>query len=346
HVEIEVPDEESELVDDPSDDLAMLDEDDLDFDDPQSLTPEVVKAKIKLAKAEAELKALQSKNGAHSSIGELLEGIKALDDMRGHSKTKKSLAEQLREVKEINELINPPRREPAPAPQTPTDPETAALQMLARDDGFVKRLAGGLIGKLVGGNLPAETDPWADVAMKIVDTGQAAQIVQAALGGLGALIGSVTRVFAPQPAPTPQPQQTAQAPQQVASETPQALPASDQQPVQAAPEIASNDDPYVSMLTRVITNLANNAPIEEAVRTVNGFLLLNPAAGELIDEQFGQPPDVLLSAISSIPGCGDIPNLPHAKQWIENFQQRFFEEGDGDQDSPDDPANDPARAGH
>src|SRR5262249_15835541 len=148
--------------------------------------------------------------------------------------------------------------------------------------------------------------------------------------------------FAPRPAPAPaQPQQTAPAPaSEIAPPPAQALPASDQQPQHQAgqPEIASNGDPYVDMLTRVITNLANNAPIEEAVRTVNGFLLLNPAASELIDEQFGQPPDVLLSAISSIPGCEGIPNLPHAKQWILQFQQRFFEEGDGDQDSPDDPA--------
>jgi hypothetical protein len=92
-------------------------------------------------------------------------------------------------------------------------------------------------------------------------------------------------------------------------------------------------DPYAQMLTGVITTLINNGPVEDAVKRVDGFLLMAPQYTEAIDAQFSQPAENLLGAISTIPGCEQIAQAEHAKGWIESFQAKFFEESQEGEDA-------------
>jgi len=90
--------------------------------------------------------------------------------------------------------------------------------------------------------------------------------------------------------------------------------------------LPASQDPYAQMLTGVITTLADNGPVEDAVKRVDGFLLMAPQYTEAIDAQFSQPAENLLGAISTIPGYEQIFHAEHAKGWIESFQAKFFEE--------------------
>jgi hypothetical protein len=86
------------------------------------------------------------------------------------------------------------------------------------------------------------------------------------------------------------------------------------------------------MLGRVIPMLANNSPVDEAIKTINGFLLAYPQYAEVIDNQFGMEAEALLGAIGTLPGCEQIPQLAHAKSWISSFQAKFFDESNGEFD--------------
>jgi hypothetical protein len=97
-------------------------------------------------------------------------------------------------------------------------------------------------------------------------------------------------------------------------------------PANSNPQNPLSEDPYTTMLTSVIASLASNGPVEDAVKRVDGFLLLYPAYTETIDAQFSQPAETLLGAISTLPGCEQIAQAEHSKQWIENFQAKFFAE--------------------
>ena len=70
--------------------------------------------------------------------------------------------------------------------------------------------------------------------------------------------------------------------------------------------------------------LANNSPVDEAVRLIGGFLFLYPQYADAVDMQLGQAPEMLLSVISAIPGCEQLATLTHAQTWIESFQREFF----------------------
>jgi hypothetical protein len=338
--EYELPESEEDASDD---DLSLLDPDDIDLDDTDLLNPAIVRAKIENAKLRAQLEA----KNAHGGLGELIEGVRFVEEIKRQAAPQKSFVEQVREAKEIVDIVSP-RREvnPASAPVPPTvDPKLEALKAIVGDP-ELREIAKDAALEIIGVKRKGDSDPWAAVADKLLDHPQFPTIAQGAVNAAVNLVGNAlsgfASFFAPRQAPAPTQQapapqapavQPTQQPPQVAPiETPQSLPeAQQQQASQPAPE-TTNVDPYVGMLTRVITMMANNAPADEAVKTVNGFLLLNPAAGELIDDQFGQDPDTLLGAIATIPGCEQIAKLGHAKSWIEQFQAKFFDEGNGEFD--------------
>jgi len=183
---------------------------------------------------------------------------------------------------------------------------------------------------------------WAGVLKDSITTGQLAPTVQGIVkalfpnglfGGLfpGGQNNGQTQV-APAPLQTNGPvdgQRATDGRTVVAQEIPQSnqslQPASGEVDSQGG-MLPASQDPYAQMLTGVITTLASNGPVEDAVKRVDGFLLMAPQYAEAIDSQFSQPAENLLGAISTIPGYEQIPQAEHAKGWIESFQAKFFEE--------------------
>jgi len=341
HVEIEPPDNDAgddDLIDD---ELGMLDPD-LDVDDADLMNPAIVRAKIENAKLRAELNA--SRNGAHGSITELLEGVKMIEELRRQAAPQRSLVEEYRAAKELVEMVTP-RREPNPAPATQQiDPEASVFQMLARDGAFVDKIADGIIGKLVRGESSKDESGWETVAMEAIRSGQAAAMVNSLMSGLQGIVAMILPPKTQQQTMPAHPDQRAQhAPaiqaQQLAPQVmPEAAqPATAEGAQQPAPEIAKTGDPYTAMLTDVITTLMRNDPVDGAIKRVDGFILLAPQYAEFINGQFAQDAETLLGAISAIPGCEQIAQLPHAKGWIEQFQAGFFDE-EGEEASEDSPA--------
>jgi len=314
HIEIE-PLEEFDLIDDSDSDLSLLDEDDLD--DAQLLNPDVVRAKIENAKLKAELKAA-SRNGAQTSVSELLQSIKMLDELRGQGAQQKSFIEQFREIKEVNELIIPRREQPQPtAPQPRLSDDAVILNALANNDAIAGKVKN-LVKSIFTDKAEKEEISLADVAMEAVKNGELSK----SIGALGTVAQNIFAMFVPggaQQQPMP-PQQTPQ-PQPAQQSQPTTM---DAQPAQQSISAISPDAAYQETMSQVLTMLANNSPVEEAVKTINGFLFLYPQYADAIDMQLGQAPEMLLSTISAIPGCEPLAMLTHAKEWIENFQKAFF----------------------
>lgn len=67
--------------------------------------------------------------------------------------------------------------------QTPTDPEVAALHLLAKNPDVMEKVAAG-IAKVALGSKSGDSDPWADVAIKVVESGQAPQMIRELISGL------------------------------------------------------------------------------------------------------------------------------------------------------------------
>jgi hypothetical protein len=202
----------------------------------------------------------------------------------------------------------------------------------------IENVVGSVMKRFGSKSGSGDDEPWyADIVRNAVKSGQAAQIVQVAIdrvfNGFGNLFPGRQNNGTPQMEPqtvSPMPNQRtgeSQAPQA-------ALPANAegqgnamvQEGMGSVQGIQAQGDPYTQMLTSVITTLANNGPVEDAIKRLDGFLLLYPAYNETIDNQFSQPADDLLGAISTIPGCEEIAKAEHAKTWIENFQKTFFAE--------------------
>jgi hypothetical protein len=100
----------------------------------------------------------------------------------------RTVKEEMRDVAEMIKLVDTirgPARDENPAPQAPiTDPDTILISSLASNDKFMDRISGGLVGKLIGKNgTEDDPSPWA-VAMELVKTGQAAQIVKTFMDSL------------------------------------------------------------------------------------------------------------------------------------------------------------------
>jgi hypothetical protein len=290
---------------------------------------EVIRLRERL-RYEQKLREAHSHNGnGHSPIvDKLLERV--LAEKLNDDPVEKVIA-TFEAVEKIKESVRPHREStPTSIPTPSVDPKVTALKIVAENPTLT-----GIAEKVFGLNRESDSNPWADVAMELVKSGQAASLFQAGASILGNIFSAILPKPAQSPDPSPvshQPQspQQAQAAPQVMPANAQALPQADQQPQpQPAPEIA-NADPYTAMLTDVITALMKNDPVDGAIKRVDGFLLLAPQYTEVINSQFGQNAETLLGAIGTIPGCEQIPQFPHAKQWVEQFQAKFFDEEVGE----------------
>jgi hypothetical protein len=249
---------------------------------------------------------------------------------------------QMREAaKFYKELKQTFESDSTPSQQQPRSEEEVLTSAILNRPEVVDNLVGSVL-KRVGGKGSGDSDPWADVAMEAVKSGQAANLVKSAIDALfngfrglfpgGQNNGQTQMAQAPlaqSPGSENPPQQNGQADQFRQSLPAQGQSQGSQSVVETGPAADPGPvtpDPYAQMLTGVITTLAGNGPVEEAIKRVDGFLLLYPAYTETIDARFSQPAETLLGAISTIPGCEQIAQADHAKQWVENFQAKFFAE--------------------
>lgn len=265
------------------------------------------------------------------------------DIMKGQ---KEALKEHLEMTKLMREAYG--LAPDAPSTTAETDPETLLLKNLANNDKFMEKVNSGLLSKLFGKDAVADEPGWSTVVMEAVKNHEVAASIQAfgniALMFLDRLLpqrgndnGQTTMAPSPVPAmanqntqpPAPAPALPAHAEGQRHGAIQEGV--GTDQGGEARGD-ASVQDPYAQMLTGVLTTLASNGPVEDAVNRVEGFLLLYPAYTETIDNQFSQPAENLLGAISTIPGCDQIAKADHAKQWIELFQAKFFAEGESEEE--------------
>lgn len=325
HIEIEPLDVE------PENDLGLLDDDELD--DAQLLNPDVVRAKIENAKLKAELKAL-SQNGGQSSIASLLQGIRMLDEMRGQANPQKSLVDQLREIKEINDLIAPRREQPhANAPQPTLSEEEALLKTLLRADKgklIIDKISSGLLKKAIGDTAESEANPWIELARDVISSGQAAEIVKVAMGGLGSLF---TPLFHKPPIQQPaQPQIIASAamaqPPMPEPTTPPAL----NQPEPTAQQFGGQSPEEIAVMVAIRRLVARILPAmqmnADPIPTVN--LLVShcdvfPEHAPLIQLWMQGPAESLLMMLNqNVPEAQAITAMPHALEWTQKLQAAYF----------------------
>lgn len=258
---------------------------------------------------------------------------------------KEAFKEQLEMAKLLREAYGLTPDLPATAAVI-TDPKIAALQLIAENPDVMEKIGSGIAKTVLGSKVEGDSDPWAEVAKEAIKSGQAAEIVSALVREFMApfrnLWGNNNGQAQMAQAPL-QNQQTEQAQvpliqgQQEGADSHQQnapggfgsteLPQGVQNQPQTRPE-----DPYTQMMTNIITTLAANGSVEDAVKRVNGFLLFNPAYAQVINDQFSPNSEQLLGAIATIPGCAQIAQAPHAKQWIEQFQSKFFVEGEGEEE--------------
>lgn len=250
------------------------------------------------------------------------------DIMKAQKEAFKEQLEMAKLMREAYGLLEAPTQQPM------TDPEVTLLTFLARDDSVMDKVSKGLLGKIFG-KAAEERDEWAGVAMEVVKSGQAAQIISSAINAFFAGFSNLIPKGAPNgqtqmPGQQPAPAHSTQTPQQVAPGDLQqmSMAADGQHPTL---EAANTDDPYIQMLTSVITMMSANSSVEMAISTVDGFVLRYPQYRDAIGDQFSADAESLLNAIATIPGCEQIPQLPHAKQWIERFQEKFFPESESEE---------------
>jgi len=334
--EIDPPD--AGIDQDLSDDgFELLDEDEFS-DNP------VTSLRIKNAKLSAKLEAA-SQNGAHGSMNQLLQGLRALDEMRGESAPQKSLAEQLREVREVNEIINP-RREVNSAPAPPlVDPKVSALKIIAENPNMIE-----IAKDVFGLKRESDSDPWADAFNKLLDHPQLPQIAGAIFtplaGGLGNLFTSIASLLAPrqpqaptnpdqgaqvaQQAPAVQPQQ---APPQVAAAEAQALPEAAQQPQATQPQIEQEPmqmAPVDALVYSLIAAMEKQAPIADAQNLINIAIVRNPELGDSVDEILNLPVDQILRMLAAY--HPPVAQMAHAREWLQSLVNSLSAEGDDDFD--------------
>ncbi len=315
-------------------DLSYLDPDDIGLDDSDLLNPVVVRAKIENAKLRAQLDAA-SRNG-HGGLGELLEGVKFVEEIKRQAAPQKSLAEQIREAKEIAEIVTP-RRESNPAPQPQRSDEEILVSTIMRNPDVADKISGSVFKKLLGGESFKEGPTWEEVAYKAIENGEASKIANALVNLVSTGLGNLFSAFAPKPAelaqqapqaPTNQTTQSAQAPQIAPAETP-ALPEIAQQPQATQPQIEQGPmqmAPVDALVYSLIAAMEKQAPIADAQNLINIAIVRNPELGDSVDEILNLPVDQILRMLTAY--HSPVAQMTHAREWLQSFVNSLATEGD------------------
>lgn len=278
----------------------------------------------------------------------------------GQAPPPRAFKEELKDVAEMMKLFDSIRGPRDDNPQTipRTDDEVLATAILKQPD-VVENVVGNVIKRFGRSGGDDDPSPWS-VAMKLVESGQAAQIVKTLIdsffSGVNGMLpgrqnnGTTTMVQAPHAlhgnAQNPA-QQNGQAGQHGQGLPVQALPPSAENPSQAgAPALQVS--PEQEALSLVIHHCKNKVPpkitfAELSQREQRLDFLLNQHAmqtGQVLTNQIALYLDIVadmssddaLTFIKTIPDGPEVAALPHAKEWTEQLQAliRDSQEGDGD----------------
>ena len=278
----------------------------------------------------------------------------------------RTVKEEMRDVAEIIKMVDSirgPREEaPNPAPGL-TDPDTILISSLAGNDKFMDKISNGLVGKLVGrGGNDDDPSPWA-VAMKLVESGQAAQIIKTFVdsffNGVNQMIpgrqnnGQATMAQAPN-APMGnlenQTQQNWQANQLRQDQNIQALTQGPENPPQAgAPTNPQQVSPEQDALALVLHHCRHKIPVKITLSELNqrenrlDFLLNQHAVqtGQILSNQItlyldmfmDMSSDDAIAFVKSLPNGAEVASLPHAKEWTAELQRLIKDSQEGDEET-------------
>lgn len=264
---------------------------------------------------------------------------------------KAQLKETIATLKLLRELEpEAPAYEPTARPQENPPSPFSIENILMQNDKFVDTLSKGYLGKIFGKDGPAEDkDPWAEVAMETVKSGQAPQIIEALIGslfkGLGGMIPSLsggnnvstqmvpTQVSQGEPSRVPNLQNG-----QIQGATAGSPPVETRPPTNGDTDTSRSPAPdvalYAEAITGILTQMRDNGDPAQAVKSAESFLFLHPEYTQTMESDFSQDPDTLLLLIGQIPGAADLASLPHARGWIERFQRKFFNEPEPEKEAP------------
>jgi hypothetical protein len=239
-------------------------------------------------------------------------------------KMQDSLVERrLKEMKMFRDAFG----EPEHAAQTvATDPKIAALQMIAENPDVMAQIGKGIASTVLGKSA-GDGDPWADVAMEAVKSGQAAQIVKTAIdsifSGVNALFprgqNGQAPMATPQAPPVQNPGSRLQGPLPGPGQRPPdnqvgQVPTTDNQG-QAAPAVTMNEAD--ALVISLIQACERKAPAADAVNIINVACYRTPELGESVDALINMSPESLLAMLSAY--HPDVAKWEHAKEWLKQL---------------------------
>lgn len=258
----------------------------------------------------------------------------------------KQLKQLLEMQKLMREALGDNQQQSRPAQAAAPDPETSFLQVLAQNTNIVEKLANGALGKLLGDKAnDAERDPWADVAMEAIKSGQAADLLRV---GIESLFNGVSGLF-----PKGQNDGQPQIPQ--TQVPPQTMPASGRQispraSAQTQPQSEENiparinggmgqansqqppPTPEEQVLALTLEHCERRIPPQIALNRILAIAeqLNDEAPAYSIDgylQLFAQmTPEAALEVAKTITPDGErIAALPHAQQWTAELQSLLKE---------------------
>ena len=213
----------------------------------------------------------------------------------------KTLLEQLREMKEIKELLSDePAQQTAPALTPEVILAKAIVENPSKFGAFTERL----MAKVLGANEEEDSASWAKVA---------ARGVELLAENLPSVVQALTALRA-QPAINATMQQTA--------------PNAPAQPIAPHDPMAAYQDLFSQKLFPL---LQGNGSTAQAAAEVRAFLVRFPQFTDAVYSFVGMPVPELLATLAHIPEAAQLVQLPHAAQWLEAFRDELVEDEPEDQ---------------
>jgi hypothetical protein len=263
----------------------------------------------------------------------------------------KAQREALKEQLEMAKLMREAYGLTPEAPATPKNEEEILAGAILKQPEVIENVVGSVLKRFGGKAGESSSDPWAEVAMEMVKTGQAAQVVKTVIDGLfngfqsfipqrGANNGQAQMGQTPMAQVDAQQPQHTQAGMAVLPHTEgQTHPTAIQEGMGAnqGPQEQRGVTPEEQALSLLIDHCRQNIPARIAFsRLCNYADYLNDNAPHLsIDEYItmlsGAPTDSVIEYVKSLPGGEQIAALPHAKEWTAELQRLIKESQEGEE---------------
>lgn len=253
---------------------------------------------------------------------------------------REALKEQLEMAKLMREAYGFAPETPQSQQPVDTDPEIAALRLIAKNPDVMEKIGAGIAKTVLGSKAGDDTDPWAEVAKEAIRSGQASEIVASLIREIMApfrnMWGNQNNGQAPMAQTQVQNQQAEQAsiPEGV-SQSGEGMGAESvarledasvgqEQPVMAPEEHA---------LQVLIENCRRQVPVKIAFDRLIAYAdMLNEQAPQYsidgyISEFALMTPDQAIEFVKTQPNGEAVASLPHAQQWTAELQRLIKEAG-------------------